>query len=192
MREIRQIQSIASTLHRGAVFTKTAKGRNEVAQRSLGLSSRQRHVLILVDGVKQLHDINKIVPEEELARIVDFLQQQEMISQQETTTASMAPIVVEPASSGPPPGMTEDPEKIAALKRLLSETALKYLGLLSSDIRRRIDAAQDSAQLFPVLGQWHMALRQSKHGGAFVGQYLVPIEASFYGGAVPDWPRTGQ
>lgn len=190
------VQSSGSPLHLSAVFMKTAKGRNEIAQRSLGLNSRQRQVLILVDGVKQLRAINTILPETEVVRIVDFLQQEEMIALQQTsitgveaTTASIYRIADDPAQPGlPSPVLTDDPNKIAALKRLLSDTARNYLGLLSADIRRRIDEAQDAAQLLSVLGQWHMALRQSKHGGAYVGQYLVPIKASFYDDAVPDWP----
>jgi hypothetical protein len=170
------VQPIVSSLHGSAVFMKTAKGRNEIAQRSLGLNSRQRQVLILVDGVKQLHAINNILPETEVVRIVDFLQQEEMIALQQTSLRL-------PATT-----LTNDPAKIAALKRLLSDTARNYLGLLAADILRRIDKAQDAAELLSVLGLWHMALRQSKYGGAYVGQYLVPIEASFYEGAVPDWP----
>lgn len=177
--QTQSVQSIAAPFHGRAVFTKTAKGRNEVAQRSPGLSIRQRQVLILIDGVKQLHTIGKILPETEFVRIVDFLQQEEMIAlQQSSATEQVSQAAV----------LTDDAAQIAALKRLLSVTARNYLGLLSVDIERRIDDAQDAAQLLSVLGQWHMALRQSKHGGAYAGQYLALIEAGFYGGAVPDWP----
>ena len=168
------VQTTAAAFHGRAVFMKTAKGRNEVAQRSPGLNIRQRQVLILIDGVKQLHAINKILPETEFVSIVDFLHQEDLIALQAPAMA--------------PPTLTADSAKIAAIKRLLADTALTYLGLLSADIRWRIDEAQDAAQLLSVLGQWHMALRQSKHGGAYAGQYLAPVEASFYGGPVPDWP----
>lgn len=196
--QTQSVLSIAASFPGRAVFTKTAKGRNEVAQRSPGLSTRQRQVLILIDGVKQLHAINKIVPETEFVRIVDFLQQEEMITlQQSPATGKMSQGASRASTSriadtGVLPGttarvLTDDPAQIAALKRLLSDTARNYLGLLSVDIERRIDAARDAAQLLSVLGQWHMALRQSKHGGAYAGQYLALIEAGFYGGALPDW-----
>lgn len=180
--QTQSIESIATAFHGRAVFTKTAKGRNEVAQRSPGLNIRQRQVLILIDGVKQLHAINKILPETELVRIVDFLQQEELIALQQAPAAGRVSPEITPAK------FTDDPAQIAAIKQLLADTAREYLGLLSADIRRRIDQARDAAQLLSVLGQWHMALRQSKHGGAYAGQYLVSIEASLYGGAVPDWP----
>jgi hypothetical protein len=183
--QTQSVQSIAASFHGRAVFTKTAKGRNEVAQRSPGLSSRQRQVLILIDGVKQLHTIGKILPETEFVRIVDFLQQEEMIMLQQTSETER---VSQGAAKALPMVLTDDRAKIAALKRLLSVTARNYLGLLSVDIERRIDEAQAAAQLLSVLGQWHMALRQSKHGGAYAGQYLGLIEAGFYEGAVPDWP----
>jgi hypothetical protein len=176
-----QTQSVLSStasFHGRAVFTKTAKGRNEVAQRSPGLSTRQRQVLILIDGVKQLHAIGKILPETEFGRIVDFLQQEEMITLRQSPSEM-------PGTT--PKVLTDDRAQIAALKRLLSDTARNYLGLLSVDIERRVDEAQDAAQLLSVLGQWHMALRQSKHGGAYAGQYLAPIEAAFYGGTLPEW-----
>lgn len=183
--QTQSVQSIAASFHGRAVFTKTVKGRNEVAQRSPGLSTRQRQVLILIDGVKQLHTISTMVPETEFVNIVGFLQQEEMITLQQTSATEKA---AQGVTRALPTVLTDDPAKIAALKRLLSVTARHYLGLLSVDIERRIDGAQDAAQLLSVLGQWHMALRQSKHGGTYAGQYLALIEAGFYGGAVPDWP----
>jgi hypothetical protein len=176
--QTQSVLSIAASFPARAVFTKTAKGRNEVAQRSPDLSIRQRQVLILIDGVKQLHAINKILPETEFVSIVDFLQQEEMITLRQSPSEL-------PGTT--PKVLTDDPAQIAALKRLLSDTARNYLGLLSADIERRIDEARDAAQLLSVLGLWHMALRQSKHGGAYAGQYLAVIEAAFYGAALPDW-----
>ncbi len=195
----------------GAIFIKTTKGRDEIVRRSRELNARQRQVLILVDGVRQLHAINKMWPESEVIEIIDFLQQQDMIVAREALAApsattddaliapaqdavapgvsqDLAPPVAADTAAPSMPQLTADPAHIAALQYFLAHSARTYLGLLCADICRRIDGAQDAAQLLSVLGQWHMALRQSKHGGAYAERHLRQIEAGFYGGALPDLP----
>ena len=186
----------------GAVFIKTPKGRDEMAQRSQGLSARQRQILILIDGVRPVGDIKRSVATAELHAILGVLRQHELIAVLAMAAApapapapapalSQAPaLALVPAAAlatAPAPVLTADASHLAALKQLLTDTARAYLGLLAADICRRIDAAADAAQLLAVLGQWHMGLRQSKRGGAFVGLHLRRIEASFYGAAVPVW-----
>ena len=57
-------------------------------------------------------------------------------------------------------------------------TTQTYLGLLGADMIRRIEHAQDAAQLMAVLGHWHMALQDSKHGSRFAAPYLAQIKQS--------------
>jgi len=187
------------TMAPGAIFVKTARGRNEIAQRTPGLSSRQRQVLILVDGVRPVQWLNKMLPAEEFVAIIDFLQRQDMIALQEEGMQAAQPMQpmppqpvqqpTQPEQIQPPQNLSADPAQLLALKRLLSESARTYLGLLSADICRRIDLADGPAPLLGILGQWHMALRQSRHGGAYVGRRLRQIEAGFYGAALPAWPE---
>ena len=61
------------------VFSKTAKGREEVIRRVAGLNMRERSVLIMLDGIKRLDRLLTAMPKEELGRIVDHLAKKELI-----------------------------------------------------------------------------------------------------------------
>ena len=62
-----------------SVFTKTSKGRLEITQRSGELSSRQRSILIMLDGSKKLDALLTPVAKNELQEIVHFLSEQDFI-----------------------------------------------------------------------------------------------------------------
>ena len=165
------------------VFSKTAKGRDEIARRSAGLNARQRQVLILIDGVKPLGALQTTLPGNDFIGTIAMLQALGLIATGEAAAPPVQAAATAIARGGPV--LSTDPAQLAALKQLLADTSRTYLGLLSSDICRRIDAAGDAAQLLSVLGQWHMALCQSRHGGAYARAHLRQIEAGFYGGPVP-------
>ncbi len=178
---------------------KTLKGRREVATRSMALSGRQRQVLIMVDGIKQMDDINKILPEREFVQIVQFLQQQELIVMNRVPDLAPQPDAPEPprpaaltaavpAAAPANSPLTDDPQHVASIKRLLLNTARAYLGILADDVQRRINQASDASQLLSVLGHWHMALRESRQGRVYVEHYFEAIKVSFQGQPVPRWP----
>lgn len=89
--------------------------------------------------------------------------------------------------SAPPPGPAKLPARsldtgqIRQVKDFMTTTATTYLGLLSADIIRRIERADNGAQLLTVVGPWHMALRESKQGNRFAGPYLEQVTAALAG-----------
>ncbi|MFZ6771976.1 hypothetical protein ACO0LB_04585 [Undibacterium sp. SXout7W] len=72
-------QQNQASLFWNSVFTKTSKGRLEITQRSGELSSRQRSILIMLDGSKKLDALLTPVAKNELQEIVHFLSQQDFI-----------------------------------------------------------------------------------------------------------------
>jgi len=62
------------------VFAKTPVGRDEIAQRVLGLSSSARRILILVDGRRRLLDLAPFARQGEIEAIVDELQARGLIA----------------------------------------------------------------------------------------------------------------
>jgi hypothetical protein len=54
----------------------------------------------------------------------------------------------------------------------MRQSAEKYLGLLASDLVRRIEQAADEAQVQAAIGLWHMAMRDSKYGREVAGPLL--------------------
>lgn len=194
-----------------SVFTKTAKGHDEVARRGFGLNPRQRRVLIVMDGTKSLSTITEMIPRQELDEIVSFLAQQSFIAlaegrdeKRQSSTIDgppnrepdnkeiAVPVVPEPVlaaapqqafSLSPKPEMTftQDAEKIREIKDFMTTTATTYLGLMAADLIHRIERAKEAAALRSVIAQWHMALCESKHGNRFAAPYLQQVTAALAG-----------
>jgi hypothetical protein len=176
------------------IFTKTHKGREEIAQRRAGLNARQRSVLIMLDGIKRLDKLMSPIPKSELGTIVNFLAQEKLIEVSKiSVTNSMsnevtAPInrVLEEISVTPiiinkRKAFLMDDKKLREVKNFMTTTAHTYLGLLSAELIMRIERAKDAPQLMAIVGQWHMALRDSKHGHRFASDYLEKTLATLRG-----------
>lgn len=172
------------------VFSKTAKGREEVIRRVAGLNMRERSVLIMLDGIKRLDRLLTAMPKEELGRIVDHLAKKELI--QVSAVAEKIPDDVcdativafqeqEAASSPFKTAYLEDLEKLREVKDFMTSTAHTYLGLLSADLIHRIERAKDAPQLMAVVGQWYIALRDSKHGYRFASGFMEKTLATLRG-----------
>ncbi|WMW79914.1 hypothetical protein RF679_14845 [Undibacterium cyanobacteriorum] len=173
------------------VFAKTAKGREEIIRRAAGLNVRERSVLIMLDGMKRLDRLLHALPKDELGRIVDHLAKHKLI--EVTAVEEQAPDLeahgalnmVEPEAAEPAtlprPAFLCDPSKLREIKYFMTSTAQTYLGLLSADLIHRIERASDAPQLMAVVGQWYLALRDSKHGHRFASAYMENVLAALRG-----------
>jgi hypothetical protein len=144
---------------RDAVYTKTAKGRSEVALRGMGLSGRQRGVLIMLDGHRSCGALAPLMPDGQVACIVEQL---------------LALDLIAPCGGAVP---TESNEDLGRIKRYMVTTAQTHLGLLAAEVVERIERAADTGQLRAVVGQWHMALQDSKRGRATAEEHLREVRA---------------
>ena len=143
---------------RDAIYTKTAKGRSEVASRGLGLSGRQRGVLIMLDGHKSCGALAPLMPAGQVACIVEQL---------------LALDLIAPRGGTMPAGTSAGLDPV---KRYMVTTAQTHLGLLAAEVVDRIERAADAAQL-RVVGHWHMALQDSKRGRATAEDHLREVRA---------------
>jgi hypothetical protein len=193
-----------------SIFAKTPKGREVIAKRGAGLNARQRSVLIMLDGIKRLDKLMTPIPKEELRSIVDFLANEELISVTNAAEieAAKKPLAKEstilPAATNATPDDSQttkliettssinlaaevmqqfltDDTKLREVKDFMTTTAHTYLGLLSANLIRRIEHTKDAQELIAMLGQWHMALCDSKHGKRFAATYLDQISATLRG-----------
>jgi hypothetical protein len=200
-----------------SIFAKTPKGREVIAKRGADLNTRQRSVLIMLDGIKRLDKLMTPIPKEELRSIVDFLANQELITVTNAAETETAKKTLEKETATPPaainatPGslatissiapakaalaaessislaaevmqqLLTDDSKLREVKDFMTTTAHTYLGLMSANLIRRIEHTKDAPQLIAMLGQWHMALCDSKHGKRFAASYLDQISATLRG-----------
>jgi hypothetical protein len=176
-------QQSSKSVATNPVYAKTPKGREELNSRKAGLNMRQRSVLIMLDGSKPLDAVKSPLPKDELQDIIAFLTRQELITianqaenQAQNDAVNDAGDAARPSAPAP-----LAPHKLREAKDFMTTTAQTYLGLLAADLIRRIEHSKDAAQLQTVLGQWHMALRDSKHGHKFATIYLEQISATLRG-----------
>jgi hypothetical protein len=142
------------------VYAKTATGRDEVTQRALGLNGRQRSVLIMLDGHRPCAALAPLMPAGQVAAIVGEL---------------LALGLIAPCG-GAAPGVS-DPG-LERVRHYMVATARRHLGLLAEDVVARIERAGDAGALRGVVGHWHMALQDSKHGRAAAGDCLREVRAA--------------
>lgn len=159
------------------IYTKTDLGRAELAQRSARLGARQRSVLIMIDGQKTCAALAAMAKQQQLGVILAELETLGFIAPAPRRAAAPAANAVAPTQAA----ITIDPLLLANAKRMLTATAETYLGLLSTEVVRKVQAAGDEDQLLRALGQWHMAMQASKHGREAAATCLEQIRASLRG-----------
>jgi hypothetical protein len=139
------------------VYGKTAAGRAELTQRSAGLTARQRAALIMLDGQRDATALHAVMPAEQVAPVLAALIALRLI----------APPAVAPASPS-----------LDAIKAELIDAAETYLGVMASDVILRVRQAADARTLLRMLGHWHMAMQDSKHGKLAAASLLEKTKAA--------------
>ena len=147
-----------------AVYGKTVKGRDEVTRRALKLNGRQRSVLIMLDGRKSCAALAPLMPAGQVAAIVGELLALGLIAPCDGSAA---------AHTGAAPIISD--AGLDRIRRYMVGAARTHLGLLAEDVVARIERAGDAGQLRGIVGHWHMALRDSKHGRAAAGDCLRAV-----------------
>lgn len=144
------------------IFAKTDKGRAEVAERTIGLTARQRTVLIMVDGRKPCGALMEVVAAQSLLPILDELLVLELIA---------------PIGPDQPPAATLDLHTMAQAKAMMIGSAEVCLGILAAEVVRQVEGAADEEQLLRALGHWHMAMQASKRGREIALTQLESIKS---------------
>lgn len=151
------------------IYAKTAKGRDEVAQRRGGLSSRHRSILIVLDGEKRVDSLLGLMPAAQVQTILDELAALGLIA------AVSSP---EPPAATLPPVRQIDDARLAQVKHMMTGTAETYLGPMAAELIRQVQAADDDIGLQRALAHWHMAMQASKFGREVAESHLALIRAS--------------
>jgi hypothetical protein len=134
-------------------FTKTAKGRAEVAHRELGLSPVQRRLLILVDGHKTAAELQAFVRVDELDAALAHLQQAGLIE----PTGALDGLTVTAAAGFTPAGPEEipraatNPAEFFKVREETSRFVMAHLGVAGEPIGTAIDRCNNPAELRKLL-----------------------------------------
>jgi hypothetical protein len=128
----------------GTILSKTAKGRQEMQERSDVLSAVQRRLLILVDGQRTVNDLGAFFRVVELEGALAVLLKFGYIRAQDELVELIAPVA--PGFAGTPPSQPSRPAtNVRQFERVRSDA--------SEFIRQRLDAhtAQSFARHFGAM-----------------------------------------
>lgn len=147
------------------VYEKSALGFNEFTANNRTLSVRERQVLLLVNGERDLGELEKFFKKEVLFAAIKKLESNGYIqlpsnnwpsNQSQPTTQSFF--------DSQSLSTTICPNKLIAIKNILSEATDDYLGIMGRSIKVKIEACDNESDLRQCISTWHMAMRESKLG----------------------------
>lgn len=147
------------------VYEKSARGFSEFITEKRSLHVRERQVLLLVNGVRNLDDLEKFFKKELLTETIQKLELGGYIQQPRGThierklSATTQPFFNVENSSTP-----ISPANMSAIKAILIESADDYLGIMGRSLKSRIEACNDENDIRNCISSWHMAMRESKLG----------------------------
>lgn len=156
----------------GTIPSKTAKGRQEMRERSDVLSAVQRRLLILVDGHRTVNDLGAFVRVGELEGALAFLLKFGYISAQGESVELVAPVAPGFASTSPsqPPRPATSAREFEQVRSDASEFIRQRLGDAAAPICGAVERCASPQELRRVLRGVEM----------FVGQRLdAPTAQSF-------------
>ncbi|MBS1155079.1 MAG: hypothetical protein H6R07_1003 [Proteobacteria bacterium] len=157
-----------------AIFFKTEKALEELADRRHGLRPKARQLLVMLDGERTLGALTQLISAKELRPLITELRDNHFIGNQAPASPpATATTVTAPAT---PPAVPEetplDPVRLTRAKAYLIEISQQHLGLMAAKLQQEIATASDHASMRAALAHWNMALRESRSGASIASQCL--------------------
>lgn len=153
------------------VYEKSALGYNEFVNEKRTLNVRERQVLLLVNGVRNIDDLEKFFRKDHLIDTIHKLESQGFIQLFNSTNTTHNKLTENKSSlttlSFFNPENTAQPinaTKIEAVKNILINATDDYLGLIGRNMKERIAKCENEIDLRNCVSSWHMAMRESKLG----------------------------
>jgi hypothetical protein len=159
------------------IYVKTPRGQQEIAERTAGLTSRQRRLLILIDGCKSSSELAELLADFELVAKLEELSSLGLIQLKDQAIA--APVTPPPATAtaaaSPNNLLSIDPLLLGQAKTLMIESAQHCLGLMARSLIEEIQQCNES-NCKVVIARWNMALRQSSKARTHADQYVDAVK----------------
>jgi len=173
------------------VYEKSTRGFNEFASNQRTLSVRERQVLLLVNGVRNLDDLNKFFKQDQLLDTIKKLECEGYIQRPRDPQAQQA---ISAATQTSPITIslleTTDqvtpicPTKLATVKSILIEATDDYLGMMGRGIKTKIESCENETSLRQCISSWHMAMRESKLGRESASFLMEQIHQTLEGNII--------
>lgn len=143
-------------------YVKTPKGIEEVNQRCHGLGQKERRLLILIDGKRDLSSLGAMLPGHDVETLFLALADGGFI-------VPLKPAPEEPARASQParsavPAPEDDAQRYDMARNFMLNTLNAFVGIGCSSLIQRIEAAADLDRLRPFFGEWRDAIGLSGDG----------------------------
>lgn len=176
------------------VYEKSSLGYNEFTSNKRTLNVRERQVLLLINGERNLDDLEKLFKKEVLSDAIKKLTTHGYIQLTSTNPATVkhplpntTPLL--PSAKTPPKTTTSFfemietteaicPSNMLKIKTILLEATDSYLGIMGKNIKAKINACDNEKDLRQCISGWHMAMRESKLGRESVSFLMEEINLS--------------
>jgi len=184
------------------VYEKSSLGFNEFTTDKRTLGVRERQVLLLVNGVRNLDDLEKFFKKDLLIDTIKKLESegyiQRPIGEQKQEQPPLTNTIHTTLSYLETPNTAEPmcPVKLAAVKTILIDAADDYLGIMGRGIKAKIETCNNEESLRQSISGWHMAMRESKLGresaSFLMEQVHQTLEGKIVGAEITSTVSNGQ
>ncbi|MDR3412798.1 MAG: hypothetical protein P4L87_17930 [Formivibrio sp.] len=156
-----------------AIFFKTEKAIEELADRRHGLRPKARQLLIMLDGERTLGALTQLISAQDLQPLITELRDNHFIGDQAAAPTPEVP------TTPPPTAPTEtiqeiplDPVRLTRTKAYLIEISQQHLGLMAAKLQQEIATVDNPTAMRAALAHWNMALRESRSGASIASPCL--------------------
>lgn len=168
------------------IYRKTDAGRTAVETRQAGLSALQRRLLILIDGRRDLAELQAMLQLPTLLNLMTDLLSQGLIedvcptaSQVSAQDASKARLAAIAEPQVPAPGEVEaasfppgSESCLAEVVALIVSSSREHAGLHGEEIARLAQGADSPERLRRCLARWKLVLQESRGGVVLADDYF--------------------
>lgn len=156
------------------IYQKSALGVHEIFSSDRSLTTRERQVLVLIDGKRSAEELEGFFDRKQLKEILAKLEQLGFTRQID------GPASVSHAPSHAINHIAESrialsQEQMDSIKQILMNGADDYLGIIGRSLKEKIQATTDFKKLRNFISMWHMAMRESKLGRESAGFLMQQI-----------------
>lgn len=142
---------------------KTPKGIEAVAQKAHGLSMRQRQVLIMIDGKRDLAMLATMFPGEGLREILDQLLTDGFIAPLKKEAPKAASAIPKPGKiDGPQP--KDDRERLEMARNFMVNTTRTFIGYVGGPLIKEVEACKSIAELQGLFEKWRDTINMNPEG----------------------------
>ena len=150
------------------IYQKSALGMHEIFSSERSLSTRERQVLVLIDGKRSTEELEGFFDKRHLREILARLEQlgfTEPLDGQAPMPSSPIYATNYIAESR----VVLSPEQLDTIRRILINGADDYLGIMGRGLKEKIQTTTDFKKQRNFISLWHMAMRESKLGRESAG-----------------------